>query len=45
MFRGYAQFVSSVSVSRFNGYEFENFHVSGRFADNIVFLMTKNDMG
>jgi ligand-binding sensor domain-containing protein len=43
--KGYMWFATDAGVSRFNGYEFENFDVSDGLTDNTVFLITEDHRG
>jgi hypothetical protein len=43
--KGYMWFATDAGVSRFNGYEFENFDVSDGLTDNTVFLITEDHKG
>ncbi|PCJ00616.1 MAG: hypothetical protein COB15_02260 [Flavobacteriales bacterium] len=43
--KGYIWFASDAGVSRFNGYEFENFDASDGLTDNTVFLITEDHKG
>ncbi len=38
-------FATDAGVSRFNGYEFENFDYSNGLTDNTVFLITEDHKG
>ncbi|PCI95286.1 MAG: hypothetical protein COB15_12320, partial [Flavobacteriales bacterium] len=40
--KGYMWFATDAGVSRFNGYEFENFDASDGLTDNTVFLITED---
>ena len=43
--KGYMWFATDAGVSRFNGYEFENFDESDGLTDNTVFLFTEDHLG